>query len=76
MAAAAAAFGLGVVEREIGVLEQVFGGRGVLRTDRDADRGADLERLLAKDDRPVKQTAQLLADHARLERGPATGAFR
>ncbi len=35
---------------------------------RDADRGADIERLLAKDNRPIEQAAQLLPDHARLER--------
>jgi hypothetical protein len=62
----AAAFRLGVEQREVGVLEQILGVGRIFRECGDADRGAHGERLLAEVDRPVEQAAQLLADQARL----------
>ena len=68
MAAAAAPLGLGVIERKVGVLQQVLGIVGVVGIDRDADRGARGQGFLADLDRPIEQAAQLLPDQARFER--------
>ena len=68
MAQRAATLRLGVIEREIGVLQQVLGVARVLREDRDADRRADGQGFLAKLHRAVEQAAQLLADQPRFRR--------
>ena len=54
-----------MIQREIGVLEQVLGAGGVLGKHRDADRRAHGERFLANFHRAVEQSAQLLPDQAR-----------
>ena len=68
MPAASASFGLCVIEREIGVLDQVLALAGVVGKHRDADGGAGGQRFLADLDRAVEQAAKLLSDQARLER--------
>jgi hypothetical protein len=68
VAAAAAPFRLGVIEREVGILEQIFGVRRIVRIDRNADRGARDERFLPHLDRTIQQPPQLLPDQPRLQR--------
>src|SRR5829696_335603 len=60
--ATASSLCLGVIEREISVLQQIFGIVGVFGKDRDTDGSAGAQRLHAYLDRAVEQPTQLLAD--------------
>jgi hypothetical protein len=68
VAAAAAALRFRVIEREVGVFEQVLGIGGVIGVHRDTDRGARGQRLLGNFNRAIKQASQLLADQPRFLR--------
>ena len=73
------AAGLGPVEREIGVADQLLDAVAVARADRDADAGADEQALVAIEERPLQRAdqseAELLELVAALDVGHDDGEF-
>src|SRR5690349_5687532 len=69
-------FRLGLVEREVGVLEQVLAAAAVLRRERDADAGADAQRVAVEPQRFVNRLEQPPREPERLLALRTVGALQ